>query len=101
MGPLRRMAVRAPDSQAVLQHCGAGFDGGLRCRYYNPSTQRSAVHAEPKIARSAPAVSRPLRKNTPCARCEQHREAAFVAPDGALLDTPGERRMLSTGEHVL
>ena len=100
MGPLRRMAVRAPNLQAVLQHCGAGADGGLRCRYYNPSTQRSAVRAEPSIARSAPAVSRPLRKNTPCARCEQHSAAAFVAPDGALLDTPGERRMLSTGEHV-
>ena len=55
---------------------------------------------QPQLARAATALARPLRKNTPCARFEQYCEAAFVASDGALHDTPSERRMLSTGEHV-
>jgi len=43
--------------------------------------------------------TRPLRKNTPCAKCQQHRDGAFVDIDGTLRDTPGSRRLLSTGEH--
>jgi len=102
MGRLRRLAL--PETADVLQHC-AGLERGLACRYYDPATGRSAVRTEDEAPAPAPPQPAPSRapagaKHRPCAACESHREGAFVAPDGALRDTPAARRMLSTGEHV-
>ena len=100
MGRLRRLAV-SPRTQGVLQHCGVfETDNELICRYYDPDQSRSFTRREPEEPRAEPAVERALHKNTPCAKCEQHRDAAFVDQDGSLRDTPNSRRMLSTGEHM-
>ena len=100
MGRLRRLAV-APRTHEILQHCGVvGADSELLCRYYNSISNRSYSRPEPSRPAAEPAVTRPARKNTPCAKCEQHASAAFVDIDGALRELPATRRMLSTGEHV-
>ena len=100
MGRLRRMPVHVRPSE-VLQHCAQTADAdALTCRYFDPINQTSSVREERSQVKKPPAIQRGVTKNTPCAKCESHREAAFIHPDGSMQDTPASRRMLSTGEQM-
>jgi len=98
MGRLKRMPARVPNAD-VLQHC-AQTANGLACRYFDPVTHASYVRKEASSDNSATALHSQVFKNKPCAKCESHREAAFIDTDGMSRDLPDSRRMLSTGEKM-